>query len=278
MTRAAWFAVDVALVAAAVAAGWLAVNAPSLVRPPLEPTGRIETPRETPPLPPAPFRPRATADADGLARRSVFAAPGAAGRLDGSVAAPGEPPAAVGVSVTPSAPFGSDPRQTPERFWATPGAEISVAIAPPRPRHGQFFGGHQIPDEIRRSGPDGEGPVAEGLGPARAFRPEPNPRRRSVDDAPPAIVQGGDGDEGVAAAATQQADPASVEDDGLILLGVLVGRGADRALVRTPDGSAVRVSQGDEVAGWRVATISDDQIQLRRATQTRILRMPTEAQ
>ncbi|MEM9725388.1 MAG: hypothetical protein AAF909_08000, partial [Pseudomonadota bacterium] len=65
----------------------------------------------------------------------------------------------------------------------------------------------------------------------------------------------------------------SPEED-IILLGVLLRRGDDRALIRTATGESRRVTLGDEVAGWRVSTIGADFIQLSRASQTREIRVP----
>lgn len=79
----------------------------------------------------------------------------------------------------------------------------------------------------------------------------------------------------VEAAATTVVEPgqrAEVEE-GMILLGVYSSRGRDRALIRTVNG-AVRVELGDEIDGWRVVTITDASIQLRRGAQSRQLQLP----
>ena len=47
-------------------------------------------------------------------------------------------------------------------------------------------------------------------------------------------------------------------------------------LVRTATDGNVRVRPGDEIMGWRVASIGEDHIQLRRATQTRMLTLPRD--
>lgn len=144
---------------------------------------------------------------------------------------------------------------------------------------------------------DGETEIS--LAPATAPKPRPSPLRgRASPDAAtagagqadaPAIATadaprelGGATMENesasVAAAAAGVASGAASadSDDGvdMILLGVFQSRGAERALVRTATDGNVRVRPGDEIMGWRVASIGEDHIQLRRATQTRMLRLP----
>ncbi|MEL6978483.1 MAG: hypothetical protein AAGM38_07375 [Pseudomonadota bacterium] len=63
-------------------------------------------------------------------------------------------------------------------------------------------------------------------------------------------------------------------DVDIIVLGVLLGGADERALVRTPDGENRRVSRGDVIAGWSVSAIGEDFVRLRRASQTRELKVP----
>ena len=77
----------------------------------------------------------------------------------------------------------------------------------------------------------------------------------------------------VEAAATTRIDAAAPPEGGMILLGVFNGRGNERALVRTSSGSQ-RVVVGDEIDGWRVTAINNSSVQLRRASNVRMLRMP----
>ena len=68
-------------------------------------------------------------------------------------------------------------------------------------------------------------------------------------------------------------DPTLMTEEGLILIGVFQSRNAERAIIKKPSGESVRVTTGDEIEGWRVSGISADHIILRRASQTRMLKL-----
>jgi hypothetical protein len=63
----------------------------------------------------------------------------------------------------------------------------------------------------------------------------------------------------------------------MILLGVFQSRTGDRALIRTASRGVVTVTPGDDIEGWRVAAINNTSLQLRRASQTRLLELPGNA-
>lgn len=100
----------------------------------------------------------------------------------------------------------------------------------------------------------------------------------------PAGGEGGEGDAVVAAAAPEQPrdrfleDPTLMTEEGLILIGVFQSRNSERAIIKKPNGESVRVTTGDEIEGWRVSGISSDHITLRRASQTRMLKLADSGQ
>ena len=114
---------------------------------------------------------------------------------------------------------------------------------------------------VDRLGP-GEGDDKAG---ARDEEAAPKPTRRpSLEDVATRRVM---------AAATTRVEAAAPPAGGMILLGVFKGRSSERALVRTTKGSQ-RVEIGDEIDGWRVTAITHSSVQLRRASNVRMLRMP----
>lgn len=278
------------LAGVSVVAGWFAVNAPEASRPRFANLGAVRLPQERPPTPPAPLEPARISDLEADAGRSLFGKGGPAPRQAAGPAAataPGEqgfrallaPVAAAAVAdlkepITPRAPR--------DDFQAAFGIE--------RPRHKQYFGGHLIDDAVRDSDPDASalGPGSEA--PAYAAIPRPNPRIREEmaggTPAPAGEAPAGDSAaEGVDAAAVAApaedvaaapgAAGAETPLEEFILLGVLLRRGDDRALIRTPDGESRRVSLGDELGGgWRVSEIGEDFIRVRRGVQTREVRVP----
>lgn len=85
-------------------------------------------------------------------------------------------------------------------------------------------------------------------------------------------------EERVAAAATHRAPEGGFKPtEGMILLGVFQSRTGDRALIRTASRGVVTVTPGDDIEGWRVAAINNTSLQLRRASQTRLLELPGNA-
>lgn len=270
--RTRWIALAGLVTVAALLSAWFAVNGPKLARGGLQELRAVALPEEAPPLPPGVFTRSASETTGALARRSLFApAEGA------SPAARANPPD-LGGAPTPRgvvAPPSLGPRW-PSPAVASPEEQVRIALAAPRPGHEQYFGGHLIPDEDRISDlPDVPGAEAEA--PTYVEPPRRNPRLADEEPAPD-VAEGGAPEEAEVAAA----DPAAAIGDappiegleGVVLLGVFQSRGAERALVRTATGENVRVRPGDDINGWSVAAIGEDFIRVRRASQTRLLRMP----
>lgn len=302
MTRSGWMSLIAAAATAALAAGWFAVNAPEIARPTFADLGPVALPEETPPLPPAPFSRGVGQGGERLARRPLFTPPegGAPGpreivRLlpaeDGAPAFRGLTPPLAAAPTSDIVETGTD-RQPADGFQAAFGLQ--------KPRHRQYFGGHLLSGSAVKSDPNA--PPPEGLsggaaagrsGEAEAPVSAPTPRLKPSPPAtaaapsslePAGVDAAAEAAAAVAAAATRPAPRAETPaaaaaaeggaPEGLVLLGVLLRRGDDRALIRTPAGESLRVTLGDEVAGWRIAGIGEDFVQLRRASQTRMLRVP----
>lgn len=256
MTRSQLWALNCVLAAAVIVAAWWAMNAARVAEPSPTRLEAVALPTERPPLPPAPFRRAPLESGDGVGRRDVFASAPVEVVPDRALAPDG--PVAVGVLV----PGVAAPRRDLDGPRLRPRNDDPFQFADglPPPSYDQFFGGHLIAPERRLSDRDGIIAVGEpGSAPLYAPTPRPNPRGASVADGP-----------------SQGIGPTLAEGavDGLILLGVFRSSGEERALVRLPDGEAVRVVQGDEIRGWRVSEISDEFIELQRASQTQQLRLP----
>lgn len=107
--------------------------------------------------------------------------------------------------------------------------------------------------------------------------PPAPPRRPGVAAAPapaaPAPVS--DVDLAVAEAATTRAPDGLPSVDGMFLISVLTSAQGDRALLRSPLRGVVTVRQGDEVDGWRVASIDVNSVGLSRDGETRVLELPS---
>ncbi len=269
MTRTQLWILNFALAAAVIAAAWWAVNAARVAAPSPTPLGAVDLPTERPPVPPAPFR-RAPSDSpDGVGRRDVFAASPA--RRSDAPATRAEAPAAAGVV----APNAAAPTRDSlgERQRPSQDDPFRFAEGIEKPSYEQYAGAHLIPPEQRESDRAGVVPAGEpGNAPLYAARPRINPRRAPAGgaDAAPQDVAAGTPE----AVEPTESSLAAGAVDGFILLGVFRSSGEDRALVRKPDGESVRVVQGDEIEGWRVADIGDEFVELRRASQTRLLRLP----
>lgn len=302
MTRVGWRFLALGVAALTVAAAWFALNAPRLAQPGLQPLAAVSLPAEKPSTPPGEAAP-APAPAP-LARALFGQAP-----ARGDIAAPLRdlPSPAVRSVIAPSpanpgyvAPEMAAMRQSPAPF------DVALRITPPQ--HQQYFGASLFMEESRATdsgettdtaaGGQDTTPAIDSAGateaaaeqpdetPGAQHAPEfaPRPEPRPTHDDPPApptppapeiTVAPGETDPGVAAAATSHASMADDQGiDGMILLGVFRGSGSSRALVRTATESARQVSPGDEINGWRVSSIGEDRIELRRASQTRMLMMP----
>lgn len=298
MSRGLWMLTNALLLVATVLAGWFAANAPEAARPSLSAFDRVELSAEAPPLPPAPYRAAAADSAKALERRALFSASRGGG---GSVApAPprGSEPMARTVLARPASP--AKRYETPEESAVSD--DFRAALALTKPRHEQYFGGHLIAPESRDSDLDDYTP-ADGVAPDYAGRPKINPKRPEASTpiadveapeeegvaaavAPPTVEEDGEAPGAVDEAALdptagdgqagegQAAAAVGGEPEDMILLGVFQSRGAERALVRTATGGNVRVRPGDEIEGWRVSAIGEDNILLRRASKIRVLRLP----
>lgn len=298
MRRDVWLFVVIGLSVCAVAAGWFAVNAPEVSRPRFADLGPVSLSTLEPPLPPAALSRPEGGGFESLRRRPLFTPQGGAAGSRQATGAPAALPRGVVPFRAVMAPLATAP-QADLRPLVTDRAPLEAFQAGfgiPKPSHKQFFGGHLIPDAVRSTDPEAppEAPIApiaegEGGGPPRP-RPRPGSFVGSGEEGGAGAGGAGAAPDPVAAAATRPGDPgagaAGDADDALgegpdagqdvdiIVLGVLIGPGAERALVRTPNGENRRVSRGDEIAGWRVSAISEDFIRLRRASQTRELRVP----
>ena len=254
-----------------IAAAWWAVNAPRASRPSPTVLGAVDLPTERPPLPPAPYVRKARVSADGVGQRSIFAAERAPLAL--APALRPEAPVAQGVVAPVAAAARRDLDEPPE--LKKPGDPFGFAAEISPPSHSQFFGGHMIGGEQRtadlsrsQASPASDVLASEEGGLAPEEAPKPLRRPESFDTAASASASP------PAGAPRRDLSEITGSVDGLILLGVFRSRGADRALVRTPDGGNVRIEKGDEIVGWRVAAIGDAFVELRRSSQTRMLRMP----
>lgn len=260
MTRSKLWIINFALAAALIVAAWWAMNAARVADPAPSAFGAVDLPTERPPVPPAPYRRAPIERGDGVGRRDVFAATPIA--FSSEAAARLDAPSAVGVL----APVAAAPRRDSDGETRPPRPEdaFTFALDAAEPQTEQFFGETLIPPSQRASDRIGVLTAGEpGNAPIFAARPRINPRR-SISEAPSTEDPASPNEESVLAANAI---------DGLILLGVFRSNGEDRALVRTPNGT-VRVKRGDEIEGWRIATIRDESIDLRRASETRTLRLP----
>lgn len=283
MSPARWRLVIVGAAALALIASWLALNAPRLARPALSPLGPVALPAETAPMPPeepAPVVLPPPLD------RPLFAAVDA-GASDGPATADDAAPTPRALIAPPAAPPDAD--ASPEDLGRSEEDLFQFALGLAPPGFAGIAPPPLIPEEAQRSYRDGDsvaalppdgsagadpGP-ADGASRAPAYARQPAPSPRQGDPTPPAPpATPGETAAAVAEAATRRGDPSEIGPEGMILLGVFQGQGAARALVRTPTEGAKRVEPGDEVAGWRVASIGEDHIRLRRASQTRLLTLP----
>lgn len=298
MNRNFWLILLMFFSATAVGAGWFAVNAPEASRPSFAALGGVRLTNEKPPLPPAPLsRPRGKGF-EAVLRRPLFRPPnggavgsrqpvGAAAALGGKQV--GRREVLAPVAPAPFADFGevASSHGPQDDFQAAFGLEA--------PRHKQYFGAHLIPDDSRTT--DGVGGSAAAIAalrpddsgerileppprisapvprPRPASRPRSAPRPQPDDNAPEAVAEAATRYDGGSAAAISGGAAPSPEDD-IILLGVLLRRGKDRALVRLPSGESRRVQLGDDIVGWKVSQIQADSIQLKRASQTRVIKVP----
>ena len=80
-----------------------------------------------------------------------------------------------------------------------------------------------------------------------------------------------DGADRASSLATKHAD---VTLNRIMLLGVAGPAEAPRALVRLPDGSTHKVTEGDTLDGGQVRGIAENQLSLIRNGRERILRLP----
>ena len=283
MTRAHLWLLNIFLAVTVIATAWWAMNAPRVARPLPTVLGEVDLPKEKPPLPPAPYAWAPRESADGVGRRPIFAhrekTPDSAATI--------RPSYPLAQTVPP--PLAAAPRRDmdePPRL-KSPSDPFGFARQIDPPKHSQYFGGHLLSPDQRKSDLNGKSSAKTGLAPKYAPKPERNPRRGkpatpkvaspTPTSKPPKATPPKPSRptaETVADAATSKAAPGASEVEGMILLGVFRSRGADRALVRKPNGSSVRVEQGDEIEGWRVYAIGDAFVELRRSSQSRMLRMP----
>lgn len=299
MNRSFWLILLLFFSATAVGAGWFAVNAPEASRPSFANLGAVRLAKENPPLPPAPLsRPRGKGY-ETVLRRPLFQSPGLAGSRQAVGASVALGQKAVGYRevlspVAPSPALDFAEVVTPR----LPRDDFQAAFGLKEPSHKQFFGGHLI--DGASSATDGAPPapgVDSGAGAESApefvsptFAPAPRPRPEETAAAPPASAPAPKPEEpprpgraAVVSAATRFDDGGSAAISGggavspeedIVLLGVLLRRGEDRALIRLSSGESRRVSLGDTIAGWRVSSIKADSIQLKRASQTREIKVP----
>ncbi|MCI4663773.1 MAG: hypothetical protein MRY74_03540 [Neomegalonema sp.] len=280
MTRAQLWVLNIALIICVISGAWWAMNAPRVARPLPSVLGAVDLPREKPPLPPAPFAWAPRESADGIGRRPILAT-AAAVKRDGA-AVRQKYPAASAAPPLLAAAARRDMDGAPE--LKSPADPFGFAKQIDPPKHSQYFGGHLLTPDQRRSDLAGASTAAApGLAPKYAPKPTRNPRRGKtaeptaaspVPPKPPTPPKPARPTaESIAEAATSKA-PAAAGVEGMILLGIFRTRGADRALVRKPNGGAVRVEKGDEIEGWRVYAIGDEFVELRRSDQSRTLHMP----
>lgn len=174
------------LCCAAIAAGWFAVNAPEASRPSFTNLGAVRLPQEIPPTPPSPLE-RGLIDVSAGGARMLFAAQSGA-------LTPAGPP-------LETAPGEHGFRAVLAPMAAAPVADLAALATPKAPRddfqaafgfdppsHSQYFGGHLIPEEARRSDasepkpePKEEGPTfvdaSEDVAPREPPLPKIGPRR-----------------------------------------------------------------------------------------------------
>lgn len=306
MTRVRWRILALIMATLAVAAGWFSLNGSRLARPSFDRLEQVALPQESPRLPPSET---AAALAPPMAKALIGGVGGGGASVDLVTAEVvrdlSAPTARSVVAPSPIAPMPGDASLDDSRAVVEP---FRVALNPTPPKHDQYFGIALLPEESRA--PDPQGPPSENpaageaataaaaeqptaaaaADPARAPKPAPNPRAAEgagsasetaesadEDDSGPNIdAPSGETAPAVAAAATTRGaeDPEASGPDGMILLGVFQGSGSSRALVRTATESAKQVVPGDEINGWRVSSIGEDHIRLRRASQTRLLKLP----
>lgn len=313
MTRGSWIVANVLLMLTTVLAGWFAANAPEAARPSLNAYESVELTAEAPPLPPAPYRVAAADAAKALERRALFT-PSANARSGGAAPRPprGSEPMARTVLLDPTMPperlANADEASVSDRFRASLSVQkphhqqyFGGHLLSPESRDTDLDGYEPAdgvaPDyasrpRINLRRPEAEGqPVAAADNPSAAGAADEaqSPEAAEAGDegsdlatAPPdATAQDpaqGAGEAAIEEAATDPSDAAPPADSGepedMILLGVFQSRGAERALVRTATGGNVRVRPGDEIEGWRVSAIGEDNILLRRASKIRVLKLP----
>lgn len=289
MTRDLWLGLSLFIAVCAVAAGWFAMNAPEASRPRFADLGPVVLPEANPPMPPAPLARRDAAGYETLLRRPLFASGDRGPQPRRGLGDRGALPAgAVGFSAV-LAPLATAPQADlkPMKTDRAPRELFQAGFGIPRPSHSQFFGGHLLPDAVRLSDPEPppKRETAPALAPAPATpldlsgssggAPLPRPRPGSTTIETPVREEVAAQEPSAIAAPTLESEAAAGGGEvDIIVLGVLLGRGQDRALVRTPDGENRRVSLGDLIAGWRVAAIGEDFVRLRRASQTRELKVP----
>jgi hypothetical protein len=113
-------------------------------------------------------------------------------------------------------------------------------------------------------------PSASRLAVAHAPRPPARPAYpKRAQSPPPTMIVAAPPE--VRAAAAQRG--LSLESTSLI--GVIDARDGRRALLRTPSGGYLKVTRGDEVAGWRVNAIGQDAMRLTRGGESRTLLLVT---
>lgn len=300
MTRVQWRLFTLAAAALTVASAWFALNGARIAKPGAGALSAVELPAEQAHLPPSDAGPPVAPAPLGKALFGPGGDPLTTSEIGARILRdlPG-PTARIVLAPSPATPSLEDADLADARRALEP-LLLAAEIAPPR--HDQYFGASLLPDESRATDPDGPpkpgeetaaaAPAPTGAdnatdqeaaanAPAFAPKPAPNPGPPAGGVAAPApapqiVVEPGETATAVAAAATSQAapDPNADGPDGMILLGVFRGSGSSRALVRTATESARQVSPGDEINGWRVAAIGEDHIRLRRASQTRMLKLP----
>lgn len=290
MSRTVWLAINVGLIIMAISAAWFAVNARQLARPMLATLGPVELPNENPPLPPAPFARTVGDDAGLLTARDLFSEPEMARLAAAEPTGPGRPttreslPTSRALTTPMVVPSIRPPSVGPE--LRMPGDDVRFRLTGVKPEVLQYFGSHLIPQSHRETDIEGA-PGAVVPAPGYALPPKGNPRGAAagLGRAPSAVAapDPSESDADAAPAGTEaEADATATEIgdaadtlDGLILISVLRNRtGGGRAILITPQASTRAVTIGEEVVGWRVSTIGDDFINLRRGSQTRVLRMP----
>ncbi len=314
MIRVQWRLFALAAAALTVASAWFALNGSRIAKPGPGTLAAVHLPAESPSLPPSDAAPRPAPAPLARALFGTNGDPLATGDVSSRILRDLDAPTArVVLAPGPVRPM-LDDADLSASIQASAPVQFAVGIAPPRndqyfgaalvpeesrtsdPQGPPKPGEETSPAAAEGAGSDiaeqgdsaGEQQAALDQGPAFAPKPEPNPRRgadNSQDATPPAAalapmpqidVPAGDTAPDVAAAATSRAapDPAADGPDGMILLGVFRGSGSSRALVRTSTESARKVAPGDEINGWRVSSIGEDHIRLRRASQTRMLKLP----